>query len=161
MAELERGFETKARTAFKADIREKLFEQSDNIAHRFVQEAHDRLRAYGQREDMNVEPVIDSMELDEAQTTLNGASIRIVWTHEAAGYFEFGTSPHVIRGQPILSFVWENPPQWVREAFPQARDTGGRFQSGWRVFFEQVQHPGMPAARYIRDAMEWLRREVS
>lgn len=161
MATLEPGFETKARIAFKEEIEQTLYNEPGNLAHWFTQRVAERFRAYGSRFDIDVGPIIESMEVVEAERTLNGARIRVEWKHRASGIFEMGATPHRIRGNPVLSFVWTNPPQWVREEFDQARSGGGQFQSGWRVFLPEVQHPGVPEARAIRDTLLELRRRLS
>lgn len=88
------------------------------------------------------------------------AVVRFAFDDPRAGFFEFGTSPHTVEGDP-LSFVWEDPPQWVREEFDQARGAGGRFQSGWRVFFQSVDVDGIDEVRYMREALRVLAREAA
>jgi hypothetical protein len=73
------------------------------------------------------------------------------------GRWEFGTSDHTVSGDP-LSFVWEDPPQWVREEFDQARGSGGRFRSGWRVFLPETDVSGLEESRAIRDSLNGFRR---
>jgi hypothetical protein len=153
MTTLTSPFEDDLREALLDDAERQLIGEQANLAQQFVQQAHDTLREYGQEFDMNIEPVIDSLEVGDVSRDSNGVSVRLEWTHEAAGYFEVGTSRHTVQGQPVLSFIWEDPPQWVREAFDQEA-------GGWRVFFAEVEVSGIPAARYIRDTLEWLRQEV-
>lgn len=160
MTSLDAQFERDAREALLDNIQAAMVGQRDSIVSQFVQRAHDNLRAYGREFDMDVEPVIDSLGQPEVDRTTDSVSVRIGWEHEAAGYFELGTPPHTIQGDPILSFVWEDPPAWVREEFDQARASGGEFASGWRVFFPEVDHPGIPESRYVRDALLWLRQEA-
>jgi hypothetical protein len=160
MTSLEASFERDLREAVLDGVEREAVGRQGNLVHEFVQEAHDRLREYGRQFDMAIEPIIDSFTGVEVDRSRDGVTIRFGWDHEAAGYFEFGTPPHTIEGDPILSFVWEDPPAWVKEEFDQARGAGGRFESGWRVFFPEVDHPGMPAARYIRDTLLWLRQEI-
>ena len=114
MATLERSFEDDLRAAV-LDAAETALVGDDGIGAEFVKRAHDRLRDYGRQFDMNVEPIIDSFTGVDVKRSDERISIRFGWDHEAAGYFEFGTPPHTIEGDPILSFVWEDPPQWVRQ----------------------------------------------
>jgi hypothetical protein len=86
--------------------------------------------------------------------------IRWRWEHPAAEFLEFGTSRHTINGNPVLSFVWEDPPQWVREEFEQARTSGGQFTSGWRVFFSSVTVEGVDELRFARAGLAVLARAV-
>ena len=86
--------------------------------------------------------------------------VRWGWSHEAAEFFEYGTSAHTIDGDPVLSFVWEDPPAEIREQFSQARDAQGRFTGGVRVFFSSVHVSGIEETRYARHGLEWLAREA-
>ena len=61
-----------------------------------------------------------------------------------AKFPEEGTRPHVIRGNPTLSFYWP--------------------KMGKRVFFAKVNHPGNPARPWFRPTLErWAEivREVA
>lgn len=161
MATLEQGFEDKLRSAIVADIEAKTVDEPNNLAFRFMQRIIGNLREFGARHDIDVEPVIEHIHIEQVQRTPNGVRVRILNDHEAAAIFEVGATPHTIRGNPTLSFVWEDPPQWVREEFDRARGSGGQFESGWRVFLPSVEHPGVPASRAFRDAIEWLRGELA
>lgn len=154
MTSLENNFERKLREAALDKVEHEVVGKRDNLVHQFVQEAHDRLRAYGERHDYDVEPVIDSLAGPEVTRTERRLEVRIGWDHPAAPYFEFGTSDHTIQGEPVLSFVWEDPPDWVATEFEPEGD-------GYRVFLPEVEVDGLPKSRFIRDALEWLRREVS
>jgi len=154
------GFDDAARQAVLDDVERKVLARGDNLHQRFIEQAHDRLRDYGQRYDYDVEPIIDSLVVTERRRTASGVTVKLEWQHEAAGFFAIGTRPHNIQGQPILSFVWEDPPQWVREQFDRARAEGGQFERGWRVFFPEVDVAGIPESRYIRNTIEWLRQEL-
>lgn len=133
-----------------------LYAEPDNIAFQYLQTANENLREYGNENDYNVAPVIESGQVTETQRSGDRVSVTIEWDHPAARLFEFGTSRHTVRGDP-LAFVWEDPPRWVRQEFDQARDERGRFASGWLVFMDKVEVSGLPAARYQRDAMALLR----
>ncbi len=154
------GFEEAAQEALLDEAEKKFIGERANLAYQFVELVHTRLRAYAQRNGYDVEGTIESLEGPEVTRTEGRLVIRVGWTSEQMARWEFGVSPHTIDGDPVLSFVWEDPPQWVREEFDQARGGGGQFASGWRVFLPEVEHPGIPESRAIRDALNALRRVV-
>lgn len=119
-----------------------------------IEQSHAVLRGYGEFNDYHVESIIESHQEPEVDVRGDGFQIRWGWEHEAAPYFEWGVPEHTIDGDPILSFVWEDPPQWVTEEFDAEGD-------GYRVFFGSVEHPGLPEARFARSALDFLRQEVS
>lgn len=134
----------------------------DGLAWKSIERSHDRLRQFEDQYD--VEPVIDSLDVPhegpmskEDERTIH---LEWGWDHPAAGFFDKGTSDHTINGNPVLSFVWQDPPDWVREEFDQARSSGGRFQSGWRVFFQSVDVSGIDETRFVRHGTDWLEREL-
>lgn len=145
-----------AREALLADVRGRLIEQEGNLIFQSVRVAHGTLRSYGQRHDYNVESVTETVEILETSTTGRSVSVRWGWTHDAAQYFQWGVSPHTIDGDPILSFIWEDAPREVREMFANTERVGG----DPRVFFRSVDHPGIPAARFVQAGINWLRDEL-
>lgn len=153
---LSQSFETDLRDALVDDVERQVLARGDNIAQQFMEAANDNLREYGARFGYDVEPIIDALRVLDRRRTANGVSVRVEWDHEAAVYMEFGTPRHRVEGRPVLSFVWEDPPAWVREEFEQARGSGGRFQSGYRVFLPEVEVEGLPEGRWIRDALRFL-----
>lgn len=157
MATLESGFEEGLREALLDDAEQRMVGEQANLAFQFAELVHTRLRAYGQRHGYDVESTIDSLGQVEVTRHGNRIEITVGWESEQMARWEFGVSPHTIRGNPILSFVWENPPDWVRQEFDQARGEGGQFESGWRVFLPEVEHPGIPESRAIRDSLHALR----
>lgn len=154
MATLDGGFE--------GDLREAVLDNAEprveDLVANFVEIVHANLRAYGERHGYDVESTIESVAEPEIDRSGGSITVRVGWGSEQMSRWEFGVSPHTIDGQPILSFVWEDPPAWVREEFDQARGSGGEFRSGWRVFFESVEHPGIPESRAIRDSLTALRQ---
>lgn len=133
---------------------------SENLISQTIQHSHERLRRYGSQHSYDVESIVDSFAGVEVRRAAGTLTIGYGWDHPAAGYFERGTSDHTIHGKPVLSFVWEDPPSWVREEFEQARGEGGQFASGWRVFFQNVDVQGIPESRYVRAGVRFLEREV-
>lgn len=122
-----------------------------------VQRSHDILEEAAREHDYRVDGVIESLGGPEIERTDRGLRARWGWDHEAAPYFEFGTSDHTVEGDPVLSFVWEerhDPPDWVRVEFDREGD-------GYRVFLHEVEVSGVAETRFIRDALAWLRRELS
>lgn len=80
-------------------------------------------------------------------------SVPPVWTnehwefaypHEGAIFQEEGARPHEIRARKaeVLAFEWPDAPQEVKEQF---EDTEGDL-----VFFESIDHPGIPAIGFVR-----------
>lgn len=135
--------------------------QEDNIVFQTVQRSHERLQSYGTSNGYSVGGVEASFSGVDVQRSASSITITYGWGSRASSFFERGVSPHTIDGDPLLSFIWADPPEWVRESFDQGRSSGGQFVSGWRVFFPSVDHPGIPAARYVRAGLEWLQSEVS
>jgi hypothetical protein len=156
MATLNRGFEDDLREAMLDNAESTLVGEFDPLVFRFVERAHEILRAYGQRNGYDVEPVIESLGQPDVQRNRNSITATIGWEHPAAPYFQMGTSDHTIDGTPVLSFIWEDAPEGVREMFPETE----RVDGDPRVFFESVDVQGLPESRFVRDAIAWLRREV-
>jgi hypothetical protein len=154
--QLESGFESKLREALLADAEQQL----TTLVEEFVELVHTRLRSYGQRHGYDVASTIDSATEPQVSRDGDRLIIRVGWESEQMARWEFGTSDHTVRGDP-LSFVWEDPPQWVREEFDQARSSGGQFRSGWRVFLPEVDVSGLEESRAIRDSLNGLRRLLS
>lgn len=156
--ELDRGFEDDAAEAIMDDVEAKLIGDQANLVFEFVELVHANLRTYGRRNGYDVESTIDTLGTPEVDRSDGTIAVVVGWESEQMSRWEFGVSRHTIDGNPILSFVWEDPPDWVRQEFDQARAEGGEFRSGWRVFFPEVLHPGIPESRAIRDSIHGLRR---
>ena len=157
MAELDSSFEDDLREAVLDDVESKMVGQQAGLIYQFVELVHTRLRAYGERHGYDVESTIDSLGKPEVTRTDNRIEVRVGWTSEQMARWEFGTSDHTVQGDP-LAFVWYDPPQWVREEFDQARGAGGRFESGWLVFLQEVEVSGLPESRAIRDSLNAFRQ---
>ena len=140
---------------FEADAREALHDELKDYARKEIApqvqaHAHEILRQYGQRNDYDVEPIIEAGETAVIRRG-DRVVVRFGWP-EPAIYFERGTADGVTREGDPLSFVWEDPPQWVREEFEPEGD-------GWRVFLPETTPSGLPEARFIRDTLNWLHAE--
>lgn len=156
---LDSDFEATLETALTEQAEEELVGKRGGLLHEFVQDVHGRLRAFGERHGYDVEPAINSLVGPEVDRSGDRLTVRVGWADEQMARWEFGTDAHPIRGSP-LAFVWEDPPGWVREEFDQARSSGGQFQSGWLVFLDEVDHPGTPESRALRDSLNEIRAEL-
>lgn len=154
MTTLGSDFEEQLREAVLDDAEQSLIGE-DGLVQQAVEQAHERLRAYGREHEYDIEPIIDSFAGPEVERDDGQLTVRWGWRHEASVYMEFGTSDHTIEGDPVLSFIWgkEDAPDWVAREFEPEGD-------GYRVFLPEVEVSGLPESRYVRDALNWLRREV-
>jgi hypothetical protein len=160
MTTLDNGFERDLQEAVLADVEAKFVVEEANLVFQFVELVHSRLRSYGRRNGYDVESTIESFGTPQLDRSKGRVAVTVGWESEQMARWEFGVSPHTIDGDPVLSFVWENPPEWVKEEFDQGRNTEGEFVSGWRVFFPSVDHPGIPASRAIRDSLRALEQVI-
>jgi len=154
--ELASDFTQQAQQALLDDVEQTLVGERDNLVFAATQRVRGRLERYEREFDYNIQPVLDSFTGIDVTRTDNSITVRWGYDHPAIQYFEFGTSEHTIEGDPVLSFVWsrEDAPDWVAEEFDEEGD-------GYRVFLPEVKVAGVKETRAIRDAMNWLRREVS
>jgi len=150
---LSTSFEADAREAFLDDAEQRLVGEQDNVVFQAVQESHTVLETAGAKLGWSVDPVINSLETPVVDRTPTSVTATWGWSHEAAPFFEFGTSPHTIEGNPILSFIWEDAPAGVREMFANTE----RVDGDPRVYLREVDHPGTPALRFVREGLRWLR----
>lgn len=142
------------------EVRRQLVGQERNLIARTVATAANNLREAAAANEWDIEPVLSSVrvETDERGGTL---AVRIEYDHPAAEFFEYGTSPHTIEGDPVLSFVWEerhDPPAWVQENFERDTSDGGR--PGYRVYFASVDVAGIPETRFLRSALDFLENQL-
>lgn len=151
MTTLDSSFETDARDALLDKLEANAREE---IAPAVQQHAHDILKAYGRRHDYDVDSIIAAGE-----TAVERRDDRVVvrwgWP-EPAIFFERGTVGHAVKAKQadVLSFIWEDPPQWVREEFEREGD-------GYRVFLPEVEVSGLPESRFIRDTLNWIDARIS
>jgi hypothetical protein len=150
---LERSFEDKLQAAVMDDVEQGLVGEQGNLVHEAIQQSREALMDF--EDEYNVGPIWDSLEGPEVSRTDESITVRWRFTHEASGFFEFGTPDHYeIEGDPILSFVWEDPPQWVTEEFEAEGD-------GYRVFFSKVDSgEGIKETRFTRWGLRWLRWQL-
>jgi hypothetical protein len=144
---------------FEADAREAMLDELEDYAREEIapavqEHAHEILEAYGQEHDYDVEPIIEAGET-RVERRKGSVAVRFGWP-EPAIYFERGTVDHVVEATnaDALSFVWEDPPDWVREEFEPEGD-------GYRVYLQRVEVSGLPEARFIRDTLNWLEAQFT
>lgn len=75
-------------------------------------------------------------------------------THAAAVLHEFGAEPHEIeaRQAQALAFEWPDAPEEVEEQFKATFPL---------VFFDNIQHPGVPGIGFIRHGREQARQRLT
>jgi len=112
--------------------------------------SHGTLRSYGSRYDYDVEPIIDSFDGPEVSRSGNELTVTWRWDHEAAIYFNNGTSDHTVHGDPVLVF------QFDRDEYPYLEEM---FPHG-TAFLPEVNVSGLPQSRFVQAGLEWLRQEV-
>jgi hypothetical protein len=144
---------------FEDDAREAILDAAEDHAREAIapavrDHAHEILAAYGRENDYDVSPII---EAGETSVERRGDAVVVRWGWpEPAIFFERGTVDHVVeaRNAEVLSFIWEGPPDWVREEFEREGD-------GYRVFLPKVEVAGLPESRFIRDTLNWLRQRFA
>lgn len=142
-------------SAFVDDARDGVLDELEDYAREVIAptvqaHAHEILHAYGQRHGYDVQSIIDA---GETRVERRKGRVLVQWGWpEPAIFLERGTVDHGPRTADVLSWVWEDPPAWVREEFEREGD-------GYRVFLPEVS--GLPESRFIRDTLNWLRGEFS
>ena len=141
-----------ARQAFLDSAESALVGAQGNLISQCVGEAHDQLASYASGQGGyvydSVEESFQGVEVDRGSTSL---TVTWSWDHVAASIWEFGAGPFTIDGDPLLVFVFDQGEYpGLAEAFPEGT-----------AFLESVDHTGFPEARWVRDSLHWLRREVS
>ncbi|WP_049986829.1 hypothetical protein [Halobellus rufus] len=146
--------------AITEEVRQKFLEQTQrtlvgsrgNLVFQAVQQAHDNLRSYGTTHDYHVEPIIEGFDGVEATRSSGSIKASWSWSHEAAAHFEYGTSDHSVSssdGPLVFEFDADRYP-YLDEMFPQGT-----------AFLPETDVSGLPEGRWIRDSLNWFRREVS
>lgn len=139
-----------ARQALLDNVENTLVGARGNLVFQSVQRAHRQLDRYGSSNDYRVETIQDSFTGVDASRDRSSIHAEWFWTHEAAGFFEFGTSDHSIKGDPLLVFMFDSGEYpGLAEAFP-----------GGTAFLEEVEVSGLPESRFVRNSLNSLRREV-
>jgi hypothetical protein len=151
--DLDASFEDDVEAAILDDVEHELVGGGGNLVHEAIQQSKEALQDFADQ--YNVGPIWQSLEGPEVDRTDESITVRWRFTHDAAGFFEFGTPDNYrIEGNPILSFVWEDPPEWVTEEFEPEGD-------GYRVFFSEVDSgEGIKETRFTRWGLRWLRWQL-
>ena len=139
--QLDGSFEDDLREAVLDDVEQKA---RDEIGPMFKQTARENFQAYAAENGYDIDHIWKAAEGPIVERDGESVSVRVEWPGLTA-LFEFGVSPHTIEGDPLLHFYYERIDQWITtDSVNWGSETGG-----------------IPESRAIRDAMNWLRREVS
>jgi len=146
---------------FEDDLRESLLDDIERRAREEIgpqlrREAEQLLESYGERHEYDVRSLARALDV-KVERNAGGVTITLI-VPDPGLLFERGTVDHVVeaQGDGVLSFVWSerhDPPEWVKEEYEREGD-------GWRVFLPKVEVSGLPEARFIRDALHEIRREL-
>jgi hypothetical protein len=139
-----------SRQALLDSVEQTMVGAQDNLVFQSIQRAHRQLSRYGTRDDYDTDPIEESFSGVDYSRDRTSIHAEWSWAHEAAGYFEFGTSDHTIQGQPLLVFEFD------AGEYPYLEDMFG----DGPAFLSEVEVSGLPEARAVRDSLNWLRREV-
>lgn len=139
-----------ARQALLDGIERTLVGAEGNLVYQAIQQAHDQLETYAASEEYDVASITDSLSQVDVARSRTCIEVAWRWEHEAAAFFEFGTSDHVVDGDPLLVFEFD-PARYpyLAEMF-----------DGTVAFLPETDVSGLPEARWVRDSLNWLRREV-
>lgn len=136
-------FENDLRDALIDDAEDALYNGPNNLAFQLLQDAETNFQNYANAHDYDIEHIWQDAKVTDARRTARGASARIEWP-PLTSLFEFGVSPHTIRGNPILHFFWAAKNRWVRtEEVNWGSETGG-----------------IPESRAIRNAINGFRAKL-
>jgi hypothetical protein len=128
-----------------------LVSTSRSLVYQAMRVSHGTLQSYASRNDYDAEPIIDSfggVEVDRSDTEL---TVTWSWEHEAAVFYNNGTSDHTIDGDPVLVFRFDGDEYpHLEEMFPDGT-----------AFLPEVDVSGLPESRFIQAGLNWLRQEVS
>lgn len=141
------GFEEAAKEALLDEVEDQMPDTTD----RLVEIAESNWRQYASRKGYDISLIWDDLTKSQVKRGRNSVSQRITWPF--SGLFEFGVAPHVIEGNPYLSFTWPAPPEGTR---PPGAPKHVKTQS---VNWGSVTG-GIDESRAIRDALLQFRGEL-
>lgn len=145
---LDSGFESDLREAVLDDVETTA---RDEIGPRLETLARQNWKAYAARNGYDIDHIWEDAELSVTRDD-SSVSIRVEWPGLTA-LFEWGVDPHTIEGSPLLSFVWEGPPEGTRP--PGAPEHVVADEVNWGSVTG-----GIPEARAIRDAIDELEGDL-
>ena len=122
-----------------------------DVAREWFDDAQETLLERGDEHEFEVFPVVQAAK----PPSWTGDSWEFSFDHVAAVFFERGTQPHVIRpvNAEVLLFEWPDAPPEVREKFEPLWSDPSHFLDEPEVMFPEVEHPGTPALRFLRDSV--------
>jgi len=135
---------------FEDALREELLDAAEDAVadHRddLAQESGDRFDSYAARHGYDIGFIADGIETSRVERRGNRVSATVSWP-ELTAIYEYGADPHIIRGDPYLSFTWESPPAGTRP--PGAPKNVVAQEVNWGSVTG-----GIPEARAIRTALQ-------
>jgi len=139
---------------FEAGLKQALLDEAESQMPEWV----DRLtaitevnwRQYASRKGYSIEHIWEDRTTSTRRTP-NSVQATVRWPFSAL--FEYGVSPHVIEGNPYLSFVWESPPEGTRP------DGAPKYVKTQSVNWGSVTG-GIDGSRAIRDGLLQWRGEL-
>ena len=143
---------------FEADLREAVLDDveqtlRDEIGPRLETVARENWQDYASRHGYDIDHIWTDAEGPFVDRDGDSVSLRLEWPGLTA-LFEFGVDPHTIEGDPLLEFEWQSPPEGTRP--PGAPEYIVAEEVNWGSVTG-----GISESRAIRDALNWLRREMS
>jgi hypothetical protein len=145
MATLEASFEADLRDAALDEVET----EADAIGAWMLDTAEDYWRAYASANEYDIDLIWADAAVDDITRGRRAVTVRATWPF--SGLFEFGVEPHVITGNPTLSFSWPSPPEGTRP--PGAPSYVVADEVNWGSVTG-----GIDEARAIRDMLADLRR---
>lgn len=134
-----------------------LREASQEFARRWYSKSRKRLYDLGDEMQFEVYPVAQSAQ----PPSWDGGAWVFHYPHKAALFFEYGAAEHEIEpvNAEVLAFEW---PDMAGEPFGDTGKTWDEvYASSWpTVFLPKVNHPGMPALRFIRDSKAEVEQDM-
>lgn len=110
-------------------------------------------------DEWSVEAIAESVEVywehGEPEGKLEQGDVLVAeWTHPHADKIEVGVRPHMIEGDPILVFEWQNIPDDVAAQFEDQWNDPDSFLEEPMVAFAEIEHPGIPGVGFIRGGFQ-------
>lgn len=139
-------------------------EASGDLARRWFTYSQDLLldrgESYpGEADQAEVQSVVQSAQPPQ----WNGEAWEFSYNHIAAPFFEFGTEAHKITPNPpteFLKFPWPDAPDEIQERFEDQWADPTHWLEEPEVLLREVNHPGTPELRYVRDSRDRAASEV-